>query len=177
MEVIDDNGRTVRPAGDRVKNHYRPAAPRRVELTGERLAVSLLRGNWTYFPALAWRTESIAEVGFREGLEVTQDLALILDTVRAGGSLVLDPTVAFQYRRHSGSDSSVKAVDGRRFDEERRLFRDEAVAFSALGWTSAARAARWHISSRLNALSQTPAVLRSGSARELLPRIAKHVVG
>jgi glycosyltransferase involved in cell wall biosynthesis len=176
VDVIDERGRRVLPLGDRVKAHYRPAVTERTALSGESLAVSLTRANWTYFPSLAWRTADLNAVGFREGLHVTQDLAAILDIVRAGGVLVLDPTIAFQYRRHSGSDSSVKAVDGRRFDEERILFREEAVAFAALGWRRATRAARWHVSSRLNALSQTPAVLRSGSARRLLPNIVRHVL-
>ena len=177
VEVIDEHGRLVRPLGDRVKAHYRPDVTERTALSGEALAVSLLRANWTYFPSLAWRTADLAAVGFREGLHVTQDLALHPGhRPRRRRFSCSIPTLAFQYRRHSRSDSSVKALDGRRFDEERTLFREEAAAFSALGWRRATRAARWHVSSRLNALFQTPAVLRSGSARRLLPKIARHIL-
>ena len=176
VEVIDERGRLVLPLGDRVKAHYRPAVTERTALSGEPLAVSLTRANWTYFPALAWRTADLAAVGFREGLHVTQDLAAILDTIRAGGVLVLDPTIAFQYRRHSLSDSSVKAIDGSRFDEERSPLPRGSRRLLSSRWRRATRAARWHVSSRLNALSQTPAVLRSGSARRLLPKIARHVL-
>ncbi len=174
--VIDEHHRAVRPLGDRMKNIYAPSATTRKELGGESLAVSLLRGNWTYFPSLAWRTSTLTRIGFREGLHVTQDLALLLDTVRDGGSMVFDPTLAFLYRRHSASDSSVKALDGRRFDEERKLFEAEAEAFEAIGWNKAAKAARWHVSSRLNALSLLPTAARTGSAKAI-PKLAKHIVG
>lgn len=145
-------------------------------LSGETLAVSLLRANWTYFPSLAWRSDGIKAIGFREGLHVTQDLALLLDTVRGGGQLVLDPVLSFLYRRHLGSDSSIKALDGRRFAEERALFAAEAEAFTELGWNRAARAARGHLTSRLNALSLLPGSF--GKAGPSAARtLARHVVG
>ena len=49
--------------------------------------------------------------GFREGLNVVQDMALILDITMRGGSLYYDPQVAFMYRRHGGSDSSWRALE------------------------------------------------------------------
>lgn len=174
VQVVDDRNQVVRPLADRVKALYAPKVTGPTLMSGEALAVSLLRGNWTYFPSLAWKTKTITGIGFREGLNVTQDLALLLDTVRNGGSMVLDPTPAFLYRRHPASDSSVKALDGRRFDEERELFRVEAAKFTTLGWTSAARAARLHLTSRLNALSLLPTALSSGRTAAL-PKLGKHI--
>jgi glycosyltransferase involved in cell wall biosynthesis len=176
VAVIDERGRLVRPLGDRVKEFYAPKVKAATLLAGEDLAVSVLRANWTYYPSLAWRTESVRRIGFREGLHVTQDLALILDTARDGGGLVLDPTLAFLYRRHSQSDSSVKALDGRRFDEERALFTAEAEDFARRGWAKAARVARRHVTSRINALSLVPAAAKSGKF-SALPKLGKHIVG
>ncbi len=176
VAVIDERGRLVRPLADLVKQRYAPRVDTPTLLAGEDLAASALRANWTYFPSLAWRTESVRRIGFREGLHVTQDLALILDTARDGGGLVVDPTLAFLDRRHAGSDSSVKALDGRLFDEERALFAAEAQDFTRLGWDRAARAARWHITSRINALSLVPAAARSGKM-SALPKLGKHIIG
>src|SRR6476659_10982386 len=176
VAVIDERGRLVRPLGDRVKERAAPKVGAPTLLMGEALAASVLRANWTYFPSLAWRTESMRRIGFREGLHVTQDLALILDTARDGGGLVIDPTLAFLYRRHSRSDSSVKALDGRRFDEERALFAAEARDFAGRGWDRAARAARRHLTSRTNALSLVPTAARSGNV-SVLPKLGRHVVG
>lgn len=162
VAVIDEHGRSVRPLSDTVKSLTTPKADGRTVLHGEKLMTSLMHGNWTYFPSLAWSAEWVTRIGFREGLDVVQDLALLVDCVTAGGSMVYDPTLAFLYRRHSASDSSVRALDGRRFDEEARFFAGEADAFAARGWTNAERAARLHLTSRLNALSLLPTAAKSG---------------
>ena len=129
-------------------------------LRGEDLATGLLRGNWLYFPSICWRAGPLRRTGFRDGLSVVQDLALVLDLVVAGESLLVEPTTCFRYRRHGGSVSSAHAADGRRFDEERRFFLSCADRMSAHGWPRAARAARRHLSSRINALLQLPVALR-----------------
>lgn len=148
VEVIDDADRPVRPLGDRMKSVLAPS--RASVLSGERLATSLYHGNWTYFPSLLWRTEVVRAVGFRTGLEVVLDLALLVDLAFAGEALAYDPRVLFRYRRHDASVSSVQAVDGRRFAEENAFFDGEAQRCAARGWTRAARAARLHATSRLH---------------------------
>ena len=173
--VINERGNPVRPIGDRMKSFYAPAGPYPTELSGQDLAVSLLRGNWTYFPALAWRTETVQAVGFRAGLDVVQDLALLLDVALAGGTLVFDPRPTFQYRRHSAQDSAVRAIDGRRFDEEREFMTGEAKVLAQHGWDRAARVARWRLSSRLNALSLLPRAVRTTGWRAM-GRLGRHVI-
>lgn len=157
VDVIDSAGAVVRPLGDRVKARMAPDGP--TTLHGESMAASLYRGNWTYFPALVWRTAVAKPIGFRPGLEVVLDLALLVDIARTGGALVFDPAPTFSYRRHTDSVSSVRAVDGRRFTEEREFFEAEAQRCEDLGWTIAARAARRHATSRLNAATLLPGAL------------------
>lgn len=157
VEVIDSDGEIVRPLGDRVKTRLGPQGS--TTMRGELMAASLYRGNWTYFPALVWRTDVAAPIGFRPGLEVVLDLALLVDIARSGGSLVFDPAPTFSYRRHRASVSSVRAVDGRRFTEEREFFEEEARRCEELGWMVAARAARRHATSRLNAATLLPGAL------------------
>ena len=148
----------------------RAPAVRADRLSGEELAVSLLRGNWLYFPSLCWRAGPLQRTGFREGLSVVQDLALVIDLVLDGESLLVLPTPAFRYRRHAGSVSSAHAADGRRFAEERAFFAATAERMAARGWNRAARAARHHLASRLNALVTLPFAVRDhgvGGARTL----------
>lgn len=158
--VIDDEGRAVRPLVDIAKNLYRPKGAMPLQLRDEDLATSITRGNWMTFPSLAWHGPTVRSIGFRPGYEVVQDLALALDVCRAGRPLVLDDEVVFHYRRHAGSVSSWRAADGTRFAEERAFFRAQADDFAARGWTRAARVARAHLSSRVNALTQMPSALR-----------------
>ena len=39
-------------------------------MAGEELAASVLRGNWLYFPSIAWRGEALRKVNFRDDYAV-----------------------------------------------------------------------------------------------------------
>lgn len=161
VSVIDGDGKAVRPLADRVKRLYRPRGRTPQALHGETMATSLLRGNWTYFPSLCWRVEAIRDPGFRVDLDVVQDLAMLLSIAERGGSLVVDDTVAFHYRRHRASVSAVTGPDGTKFAQERTLFSEVSERFAQRGWARSARAARRHLSSRLNAMTELPAAVRA----------------
>ena len=173
--VINEAGAQSNTMVEKVKRFYMPCSGKAELLRGERLAVSILRGDWLYFPSLAWRAETILGIGFREGYDVVQDVALVCDVAMQGGGLLYDPTAAFLYRRHSGSDSSWRALEGTRFGEERRFFLQMAAEMDQLGWGRAARVARLHISSRLHAGSLLP---RAALARNWagVRNLGRHVV-
>ncbi|GAA3813060.1 glycosyltransferase family 2 protein [Nocardioides panacisoli] len=167
--VIDDSGHPHLPLGDRVKGWLTPRPPEPRAYRGQLIATSLLTGNWAYFPSLCWRRETVQRLGFRP-FHVVQDLALIIDVLMEGGTMAIDPTVAFEYRRHRASDSSVKATTGERFDEEQAYLREIAVELDARGWRLAALAARARLTSRLHAGLTAAAVVRNDgtAARRLL---------
>jgi glycosyltransferase involved in cell wall biosynthesis len=164
VEVIDEYNQPSMGLADRMKRLYAPRVPEahgRRLLSGEPLAVSLLRGNWLYFPSVCWKADTLVATSFRQGLDVVQDLALALDLIKAGGCLVVDSTICFQYRRHRESDSSWRALEGTRFMEERAFFTGMADEFAAIGWRRAARTSRLHLSSRLNAATLLPKAWRT----------------
>jgi glycosyltransferase involved in cell wall biosynthesis len=175
VTVIGDDGSPALPLADRVKAWYRPKAAEPTVLSGQELAVSLLRGNWTYFPSICWNTAAVRRHGFDASFDVVLDLALQLDIVLDGGSLVLLPEHAFRYRRHAGSVSSWTAQDGTRFDEERAFFLDAKKRLTARGWRRAARVAGAHWSSRLNAATKLPGAVakRDGAG---LRALARHIL-
>jgi hypothetical protein len=141
---------------DLVKRRLAPHVDEPTELGGEPLMASLLRGNWAYFPSLCWRREQIASIGFDPSYDMVMDLALLMQVLRDGGSLVVDPQVTFRYRRHDASYSALRALDGDRFADERGFFAREATTLRAAGLTRAERSARLHLTSRLHALSWWP---------------------
>lgn len=174
--VIDETGADFQPLVDRVKR--RVFAPRltgpRV-MGGEEIATSLLRGNWTYWPSLAFRVEAVRAQKFLDGFPLIQDLALLVDLALSGSRMLVLPDVVFAYRRHSASASSATIADGGRFQGERDYFAIAAERCAAAGWPGAARAARLHVASRLYALTQVPGAVRTrswGSVRTL----ARHTV-
>lgn len=173
VEIIDETG-TVVPGGlvDRTKRRvYAPKGPGPHRMRGQELAVSLLRGNWLYFPSICWRTDAVAAVSFREDLEVIQDLDMIIKLVERGEELIAGEHVCFQYRRHTASESAKQAIDGRRFAEARAFFLETADHLDSIGWAEAAAVARRHRSARLHALSLVPSAAkqrRPDSVRQLL---------
>jgi glycosyltransferase involved in cell wall biosynthesis len=173
--VIDETGAEDGGLVDQLKRLYRPKGHGVRVLSGERLAISLLRGNWLYFPSLGWRAEVMTEVGFRQGFDVVQDLYLVLDAVAAGASLLLDDVPAFMYRRFSGSVSSSRALSGARFDEESRFFADVAEEMMSRKWRKAALTARLHVSSRMHAARLLPSALSGGNLVGAASML-KHVV-
>jgi len=173
--VIDERGAVSAGLIDQAKGWLRPAGQGVRLGRGEAVAASLLRGNWFYFPALGWRAEAITAVGFRQGYDIVQDLILVLDIVRRGGAFLLDDTLAFCSRRHSGSDSSQRALSGTRFTEESQAFRRLADAMDAIGWHHAARVARRHVFSRLNAATLLPRAALKGQWAGV-GTLARHVL-
>ncbi len=184
VEVIDQHGHVVLPLGDRIKQQVlRPRTRRPRLLAGEELATSLLHGDWLYWPSLAFRRDVLLATDFREGMPLIQDLAIVMDVVTGGGSLLLEPTVCFRYRRHSASASSASLLDGRRFRGERDYFRLAAEQVRGRGWTRAERAARWHVTSRLHALTLLPQAVAAGRqegwdvGRRHLATLVRHAAG
>ncbi|MEP6798489.1 MAG: glycosyltransferase family 2 protein [Lapillicoccus sp.] len=162
VRVIDDDSQVVRTLVDEVKQRIvRPRVDEATLLGGESLVASLLHGDWLYWPSLAFRTDRIREVDFRDGFPIIQDLALVVDLLCRGEQLLLEPTVCFHYRRHRASASSAKLADGSRFEDERAYFAVAAEQCHALGWHRAERAARARITSRAHAVTQLPAALTS----------------
>jgi glycosyltransferase involved in cell wall biosynthesis len=176
VAVVDAVGRPARNMVDVAKKWIYAPPARETVLGGQPLAASLLRGNWLYFPSLCWRTQAAKVVGFREDLDVVLDLALVLDLIERGSSLLVVPQKCFQYRRHRASASSWRALDGSRFTEERRFFLETADRLEQRGWNRAARIARRHLSSRLNALWLVAFAVRGRQFDAVRP-LARYVLG
>lgn len=169
VQLIDAAGDPSRSTADLIKDRIRPR--RSGPMSGEALLASLMRGNWTYFPSICWRTEALRGVGFRQDLPVLLDLAALTSLLLAGEEVVLSDAQVFEYRRHSGSASSLAASDTSRFDEEARFMHEMATACHDRGWSRAASAARHRWTSRLHAGLLLPRA-RSRTATGALARHA-----
>ena len=162
VSVIDENNIQISTRSDQMKSKIRDSHVSATLISGEPLASSLMKGNWMYFPSITWRTKTIQEIGFRPGFNVCQDLGLAMDLIMQGGKMVLIENEIFRYRRHTGSDSSVKAINGERFVDEKNFFTTMSKDLKAIGWKKAARAAKIHSTSRLHAASLIPACIARG---------------
>lgn len=162
VRVIDDAGAAVRPLGDRLKARLNPARTGPVILEGEPLMTSLMRGNWTYFPSLAWRRDLLAPIGFRADLRITLDLVALVTLVLNGERLLVTPDVVFEYRRHRASASSIAAATAERFVEEQQVYEEFERLARRRRWLRASTAARRRLTSRLHAAVLVPRSVRQG---------------
>ena len=172
VKVIDEHNHEISTTSDQVKKNIRESQSSSTFLSGEPLARSLMKGNWMYFPSIVWKTKTIQEIGFRPGFHVCQDLGLAMDLIMQGGEMALIDDEIFRYRRHQESDSSIKAINGERFKDEKHFFTVMQRDLKAIGWNSAARAARLHLTSRLHAASLIPSCIKSGKNPWVLVRHA-----
>ncbi|MDY0908997.1 glycosyltransferase family 2 protein [Microbacterium sp. CFBP9034] len=174
VQVIDEHGTVVRPLVDRVKQGL--LAPRGGQgvavLTGQRMATSLIRGDWLYWPSLTFRTETLRRIDFRDGLPIIQDLALLMDIAFEEGTLAYNPTLAFSYRRHGGSASQKTLLDGRRFRDEREYYAQARSLAEGHGWRQTSLTARARVMSRLHAITELPGILRHGNRAGLESALA-----
>jgi glycosyltransferase involved in cell wall biosynthesis len=173
VSVIDESNNQILTRSDEVKSRIRDSHESATLLSGEPLASSLMKGNWMYFPAITWRTKTIQNIGFRPGFNVCQDLGLAMDLIMQGGKMILIEDEIFKYRRHTASDSSVKAINGERFIDEKNFFTVMSKDLKSIGWNKAARAAKLHSTSRLHAASLIPGCIARGQSPW---RLLKHVV-
>jgi hypothetical protein len=156
VDVIDEHGKTTKSLVDSVKKLISPKAG---EHSGSRLAASLMVGNFTYFPSLTWKMDDVRTIGFRHNLHVTQDLALICDLLLRDCRMLVSSDPVFLYRRHAGSDSSIKLLTGDRFSEEIELSNVLSKNFRAKGWFLAFVAAKARPTVRLHMLLLLPKVV------------------
>lgn len=151
VTVVDGDSAPTDSLADRVKRMASRSAWRKPELGGEEAIESLMNGNWLYVPAMCFRTDVVPRARELGKYKSIADLAWVTDMLLGGGTLALDPTAAFRYRRHAISHSSQHAKNVVRFDEERTYYEEVARVLEARGWNKAARAARRHLLSRLHA--------------------------
>ena len=172
VKVIDARGQEYLPQVDRIKRLLMPNANEIKVYSARDVMPSLMTGNWMYFPAIVWKTNSVKKFGFRHDLNVCQDLWLISEIMIAGGELTIVPLELFHYRRFGGSDSSVKLLNGVRFKEEKRAFYGITSKLMAQKMWFSAAAAGLHLTSRLHALSLIPqAIIKRASVKPILTHL------
>lgn len=155
VTVVDEAGRPCYPIEDRIKGWIRKSLVPPGLVPARRLVASLAIGNWLYFPAIAWRSDSLKRFGFRARYRTVLDLDLLINLAVTNGRALLLAQELFAYRRHQSSVSAQEALVGRRFEEEDEVLDRLVSASRQLGWREAEIAARLRPSSRLHRAAVT----------------------
>jgi glycosyltransferase involved in cell wall biosynthesis len=162
VEVINDKGEVVWTIIDTVKNLIRSctgflAAGWRPFKSSEAIFVSsalaskaIMVGDFLYFPTLMWENSYLSKHHFRQDLEITLDIELIVSLFQMGAGLLLVEKPLAQYRRHSASRSGIPEQKINRLSEEVSLYKELAQRLK--GGRFLKLLAYLHLSTRLHAL-------------------------
>lgn len=148
---IDDSGKPVKTRAFKMKKRLSPKAEG--IYSGEKLAASLMVGNWLYFPSIIWRSAAAQKYGFQNQFGDLVDMRLELDIILGGGKLYFDKSQpSFCYRRHKNSASSVNARNGQHRNDEKLFYAWCKQQFQQKGWKKAKLQAQIQITSRIKRL-------------------------
>ncbi len=165
--AIDADGQAIDTAVDRLKRRFWPGGQRH-ELSGDAGLARLMHAFFVYCPAMSYRPALLPgdrrAAPFDGRWKQVMDLDLFAEVLLDGGTILLDRTCCYRYRRHAGTVTSQNARSFTRLAEETRLAYEIADTAKAKGWTRTARAARLHWTQRLNGVIAIAASLRRRSS-------------
>ena len=116
--VINEAGKICKPLVDRVKRRIQGPVSQDTVINPLALARKLFIGDFMYFPATAWRTETLKSANWNLTYKNAVDLDLLFQLSLSGEQFVFQKAQTFKYRRHSNSVSSVLAQESTRLKEE-----------------------------------------------------------
>ena len=147
--AIDAGGAPIDTAVDKMKRRFWPDEQRH-ELCGDAGLARLMTAFFVYCPAMSYRPALLPTPAFDTRWKQVMDLDLFARVLLDGGTILLDRTTVYRYRRHAGTVTSQNAKSFTRLAEETDLAYEVAAAAKAQGWTRSARAARLHWTQRVN---------------------------
>jgi hypothetical protein len=116
--VIDEVGEVCLPIVDRIKRIIQGSVAQDHIMDPFELTKKLFIGDFMYFPATAWRTETLKSANWNLTYKNAVDLDLLFQLSLAGERFVFQKAQTFRYRRHAASVSSVLALESTRLNEE-----------------------------------------------------------
>jgi glycosyltransferase involved in cell wall biosynthesis len=147
--AIDAGGAPIDTAVDKMKRRFWPDEQRH-ELRGDAGLARLMAAFFVYCPAMSYRPALLPTPAFDTRWKQVMDLDLFARVLLDGGTILLDRTSVYRYRRHAGTVTSQNARSFTRLAEETRLAYEVADAAHAKRWSRTRRAARLHWTQRVN---------------------------
>ena len=145
--IINSAGAPTTTMADQIKSRMpRPADDH--ELRGDADLAGLVRGNYIVCPSLCLRVAAVGAAPFDAGLRFVPDWDLTVRVLMDGGSLWGIRTPLLEYRRHSGSQTSILTQEASRFAEEIEFLRRVEVEARRRGLPRTERTARRRVTVR-----------------------------
>jgi glycosyltransferase involved in cell wall biosynthesis len=155
VKVINDKNKEVKALPDIVKKLLRPKIENFVVFSNSKIFSNLMLGDWLYFPAILWRTETVKNYEFSGDFHTAMDLDILIRLLNADEKIAFIESKVLGYRRHNQSASSLYAKSIGRFDEEFLCHKNALEIARRKNWKTGAILAQLALTVRLHAIMQS----------------------
>jgi glycosyltransferase involved in cell wall biosynthesis len=155
VEVINETGKIVKTIPDLVKRILRPSLKKITVFKNDKIFSNLMIGDWLYFPAIFWKTETLKQTKFDGNFHTAMDLDVFIRLLSNDQKMAFIKSKVLGYRRHSQSASSLYAKSIGRFDEEFLCHKNALEIARRKNWKTGAILAQLALTVRLHAIMQS----------------------
>ena len=155
VEVINETGKIVKTIPDLVKRILRPSLKKITVFKNDKIFSNLMIGDWLYFPAIFWKTETLKQTKFDGNFHTAMDLDVFIRLLSSDQKMTFIKSKVLGYRRHSQSASSLYAKSIGRFDEELLCHKNALDIARRKNWKTGAILAQLALTVRLHAIMQS----------------------
>jgi glycosyltransferase involved in cell wall biosynthesis len=155
VEVINENGKIVKTIPDLVKKALRPSLKKITVFKNNKIFSNLMLGDWMYFPAILWKTETLKQIKFDGYFHTAMDLDVFIRLLNNDQKIAFIKSKVLGYRRHNQSASSLYAKSIGRFDEEFLCHKNALEIARRKNWKTGAFLAQLALTVRLHAIMQS----------------------
>jgi glycosyltransferase involved in cell wall biosynthesis len=155
VQVINETGKVVKTIADQVKRTLRPSLKKVTIFQNDKIFSNLMLGDWLYFPAILWKTETLKQTKFDGNFHTAMDLDVFIRLLSNDQKIAFIKSKALGYRRHSQSASSLYAKSIGRFDEEFLCHKNALEIARRKNWKTGAFLAQLALTVRLHAIMQS----------------------
>jgi GT2 family glycosyltransferase len=155
VKIIGDTDFEINALPDLVKKIIRPKINKFRLFENEKIFNNLMVGDWLYFPAILWRTQTLMDLKFSGEFHTAMDLDVLIRLLAKDYKIAFVKNKVLGYRRHNQSASSLYAKSIGRIDEEIACHKQAKELARIKNWKTGAILAQLAPTVRLHALMRS----------------------
>ena len=155
VKIIGENDLTINALPDLVKRIIRPKINNFQLFENEKIFNNLMVGDWLYFPAILWRTQTLRDLKFSGEFHTAMDLDVLIRLLAKDYKIAFVKNKVLAYRRHNQSASSLYAKSIGRIDEEISCHKQAKELARIKNWKTGVVLAQLAPTVRLHALMRS----------------------
>ena len=167
VRIIGDKGFEIKALPDLVKRIIRPQIDNFRLFENKKIFSNLMIGDWLYFPAILWRTQTLMDLEFSGEFHTAMDLDVLIRLIAKDYKIAFVKNKVLEYRRHNQSASSLYAKSIGRVDEELACHKQAKELAKVKNWKTGVILAQLAPTVRLHALMRSMTLVFSSPSSAL----------